>query len=169
MGGVIGGCAGTAEPVAAGPVVVHDDRHVVWTVSKAELKRRGFRLDRADRRLGVLETLPRTSSQWFEFWGQDVVTGAERAEASLHTVRRKVLLKLAPVADKQTELQCRVIVEREYLQPAVVGGSVRVADVLIDRPSGPQGQSSGRSWGYLDDDHALAGDIVRSIAVSLGE
>ena len=57
----------------------------------------------------------------------------------------------------------------EYLQPAVVGGSVRVADVLIDRPSGPQGQSSGRSWGYLDDDHALAGDIVRSIAVSLGE
>ncbi|MCG3128351.1 MAG: hypothetical protein CHACPFDD_03235 [Phycisphaerae bacterium] len=45
-----------------------------------------------DRAAGEITTLPATSAQWFEFWRGDVVGGYQSLEASLHTIRRKVVI-----------------------------------------------------------------------------
>jgi len=53
-----------------------------------------FKLDRVDRRLGVITTLPTTSQQVFEFWRDDVNTTYDLMEATLLTIRRRVEIQL---------------------------------------------------------------------------
>ena len=157
--------------VASGSVVVGADLGHVWQVSQAELRHRGFMLDIVDVRDGEIETFPRTSSGWLEFWGHDVVTPQARAESSLRTIRRTVRLGLKPLSHGQCQLTCRVLVEQFCAGPRRVLGVLRAEYVL-----GSSGwQSLGNSddnrpehWINLGRDTALETAILSSIAETLG-
>jgi hypothetical protein len=168
---VVGG-QGCSEPIATAPepLVVQVEADQVWGACQAELKKRGFRLDRVDRRSGIIETYPLTSKQWFEFWCQDVVTDYDLAESILHTIRRRVTMAVTGEPEDQYRLQCRVAVERLSASPELTSGQVRVRDIF--------GQSAGRiptpsvsetrkkrqpQWLPIGQDHALETDILQSL------
>ena len=69
----------------------------LWEGVKETLRYHGFPLDRVDRRAGVITTMPVTSQQIFEFWRRDVVTWADRWEASLNPIRRWVEVCIQPI------------------------------------------------------------------------
>lgn len=91
---IVTGC--TAPPRGGDPVqqsfqaadAVQRDR--IWTVSADVLRDHGFRIDRFDRRAGIITTRPQTSQQFFEFWRKDVNTPYDWMEASFRTIRRHV-------------------------------------------------------------------------------
>lgn len=70
-----------------------DDQDRIWEQSTDVLRRQGFKIDRYDRRAGVVTTFPQTSGQFFEFWRKDTDTPYDWLEASLRTVRRSVTLE----------------------------------------------------------------------------
>jgi len=170
----VAGCATTVTKPIADCWDVQADPTELWQVCQAELRSRGFRLDRVDRRSGSLKSHPRISSQWFEFWGRDVVTASDWAESSLHTIRRTVELDMTRQAPHCCRLRCRVAVERLTPEPLAVAGSLRLGDVLkltagnlpaLTDPfkdSQPQAQ-----WAPLADDQALAAAILSSIETAL--
>lgn len=97
---IITGC--TAPPRGGDPVQQSfqtadaDQRDRVWTAGADVLREHGFRIDRMDRRAGIITTKPQTSQQFFEFWRKDVDTPYDRLEASFRTVRRYVKLETQP-------------------------------------------------------------------------
>ncbi len=170
------GGMGCSKPVAVAPepliVQVEPDR--IWQLCQAELKKRGFQLDRVDRRSGTIETYPLTSEQWFEFWRQDIVTDRDLAESSLHTVRRKVSMTVLAAPEDHYWLRCRVAVERLSAPLELISGQVRVRDIF--------GQAAGRiptpaiserrkkqppQWLPIGQDHALENAILQDIQQTL--
>jgi len=87
-------------------------RDALWTVSQNVLRRHGYKIDRLDRRAGVITTEPETSQHFFEFWRDDVDTPYDFAEATLRTVRRTVEVHLLPDDDPDTT-DIRVVVRRQ--------------------------------------------------------
>ena len=69
--------------------VADDEIELFWDATLSILRKHGFRPDKQDRAMGVIETLPITSRQWGEFWRQDVADTYSLAHASLHTTQRK--------------------------------------------------------------------------------
>jgi hypothetical protein len=84
----------------------------IWGVAQDVLRRNGFRLDRLDRRAGVITTFPETSQHFFESWRHDVDTPYDFAEASLRTVRRWVEVGLHATPDHGWDLT--LTVHKEY-------------------------------------------------------
>lgn len=77
------------------------------------LRDQGFRLDRVDRRAGVVTTHPETSQHFFEVWRKDVATAYDFWEASLNTIRRTVEITTQPDLMKgNARLTVKVIRER---------------------------------------------------------
>ncbi len=86
---------------------------VIWLAAQDVLRRNNFRLDRVDRRAGLISTQPETSQHFFEFWRHDVDTPYDFAEASLRTVRRSAEVSLTP-AEPGPGWQMGVTVRKEY-------------------------------------------------------
>ena len=59
-----------------------------WDAAIAALGKYRFRVDRADRRAGVITTFPLVGRHWFEFWRRDATTRTDVAEGALHTIYR---------------------------------------------------------------------------------
>lgn len=55
-----------------------------------------FEVVRPDAGPGRIETEPLVGASWFEFWRQDTIGCDQVAEASLHTVLRRVSVSVAP-------------------------------------------------------------------------
>lgn len=168
---LLGGCASHQPAQLDNPMTFHCPSDRLWQQSQAELKSRGFDLDKVDRRHGIIETHPRTSSQWYEFWARDVVTFQSRAEASLHTLRRHVHLEMAADADNQSHLTCRALVARQVIPPSVVSGPARANSILAGTASRMPGLTDPRreqheQWLPLGRDLALEQDILRSLAAA---
>jgi len=167
---VVGGCSSARCGPARGPLILEAKLDDLWDLARQELKRRHFRLDRVDRRVGLIETFPMTSRQWFEFWRRDVVDSGALAESSLQTIRRSVRLKIASAPPRQCTLSCRVTVERlapagsiktssRGVLPMCRAGTARLAAL---EPS-PTTDGHRRQWIPLGNDPALEADILRSI------
>lgn len=167
------GCAAKPAPAPAPsePRVIQGDPYVIWTAGQEELTSRGFLLDRVDRRMGVIETFPATSKQWFECWRNDVAGAEALAESSLQTVRRQVKLQVTQVEPDQLRLECRVAVEKYDSSREIYPGYTRTYNVL--------GNVSGRipllstserrkdkteEWIPLGEDPELQKTILDSIA-----
>jgi hypothetical protein len=91
--GVLGGCAKsrnveTSVPRTVNVAVESAEADRWWEAAQELLRRRGFRLDRVDRRAAVITTLPEVSQHWFEFWRRDVATATDYWQATLNPVRR---------------------------------------------------------------------------------
>lgn len=68
----------------------------LWESVQETLRRHRFRLDRVDRRAGVVTTYPVTSQHFLEFWRHDVDTMPDLWEASWNPLRRWVRIELNP-------------------------------------------------------------------------
>lgn len=166
------GCSKPAS-IPPEPLLVQAEPDQLWQLCQTELKQRGFRLDRVDRRSGMIETYPLTSKQWFEFWRQDVVTDHDVAESSLHTIRRRVYLAVSAQEDRH-RLQCRVAVERLSAPPELTSGQVRVRDIFsqaagrIPTPAvSEKRKKHPPQWVPIGQDHALETDILQALRQTL--
>lgn len=170
---ILVGCASTPPAPVTNPLALACSPDQLWQHSQAELKARGFDLDIVDRRHGVIQSLPRTSSQWYEFWARDVVTDYSRAEASLHTIRRSLRIEMHATSDDQCSITCRAEVERLVAGPANVSGTVRANSVFSNLGGRMPGLSDHpdarrrRQWVSLGRDSALEDDVLRAIAAAV--
>jgi hypothetical protein len=138
----------------------------------ATLSRMHFVVEKADPTAGVIRTKPLTGAQFFEFWRSDNVSPAQMAEASMHTLRRWVELRIQP-SEGQLRIDCTVRVERLSLpanEIASVSQAYRMYSVstpAIQRLElGPE-QQQGLAWIDLGDDPALAERILTRIVESI--
>jgi len=170
--GFLAGCGSLSQKLQESQCdYITGDPAIIWQICQRELKKRGFELDRVDRRSGTIETFPLTSRQWFEFWRQDVVGEAALMESSLHTVRRIVSVQLQPAEGNRSRLQCQVAVERLSASRPSAGGLTRAEDIFSDMISGspalgPQGRGDyrQRQWVPLGRDLSLEKAIMTSIS-----
>ncbi len=86
----------------------------VWEALQETLRRHRFRLDRVDRRAGVITTMPVTSQHLFEFWRHDVDTWPDLWESTLNPLRRWVEVTVAREEDN-TWKTLTVVVHKERL------------------------------------------------------
>jgi len=150
---------------------VTGDPNYIWQICQEQIKRRGFVLDRVDRRQGIISSFPLISKQWFEFWRQDVVTMGDLLESSLHTLRRIIHLEMVAAGQGRCGLSCLVMVERLSTERQVVSGRVRAQEIL--------GRTAGRlpalgrrnseqapleQWLPIGQDRALEARILASIS-----
>lgn len=84
----------------------------VWKDAEDVLRAHGFRLDRTDRRKGLITTHPVGSQHFFEFWRTDVATRRDFWEATLRALRRRVSVAIEPDSTGAS-CQVEVIVRKE--------------------------------------------------------
>jgi hypothetical protein len=90
---------------------VERNYQAVWDAACRVLDDYYFKLDRQDRRAGVITTYPLTGKQWFEFWRKDAVGDEELLENALHTIYRVVKVRITPTADDASRFIASVEVE----------------------------------------------------------
>jgi len=130
----------------------------------------GFRLDRVDPSAGVITTYPETSKQWFEFWRRDVQGADELLEASLHTVRRKLAVRVTPAGEPHRyRVTAEATVERLSLPERQVTASSAALQAFGSRLPTAEGEIEGPQarghWVLLGRDgrleRAVLGEILR--------
>ncbi len=168
------GCQRAGSGAGIGPVRIDAERGHVWQVCQDELRQRGFRLNRVDEREGIIETCPQVSGQWFEVWKNDIVTPAARAAASVHTVRRYVLVHLKATREASVAVECEVYVERLAFLPEEWYGAVRAEDVLREQVRRAhmrnvfyENSQQQMHWIPAGEDRELAGEIYHGIIMGL--
>ena len=159
---VFSGCAATRTSIQNSTITIQGDRDNIWQISQAELKDRGFSLDRVDLRSGVIDTFPMVSKQWFEFWRRDVIGPKAIAESSLHTIRRYIKLQLTEQEKDKFDLHCDVIVQRFTAEPGLTSATLSGQDIL-SATRRQQKKSSKYQWIPIGSDNALANDILTAI------
>lgn len=164
----LSGCGQAQRLDVDNPLTFQCDPDQLWLQSQTELRARGFDLENVDRRAGIIETAPRTSSQWYEFWARDVVTWQGRAESSLHTLRRSVRLQMQADPGNNCQLSCQAMVDREVVAPAVVSGSARANSIFAGAAGRmptlkSPGDQQPSQWVSLGRDSDLEQDILQSI------
>ncbi len=108
-----GGCARHTEPIVPAEQmrVGEPEFAVVWEATTDVLRRYNFKLDRQDRRAGIITTEPLLGRHWFEFWRKDAVTSHSVAEGTAQTIYRTVTVEIAR-SDGQYEPVVRVELTR---------------------------------------------------------
>lgn len=166
LGMLVWGCVGEpVKPSADAFMTAHQESGAIWEVCQRELKGRQFRLDRVDKRSGIIETYPLVSKQWFEFWRNDVVDSYSQSESNLHTVRRKVILKVKSQTSEGHRIQCQVKVERLSSHKIVLTGTARARKIFSYRIT--EQNRKKMQWIPLGRDFALEKSIVASIEKSI--
>jgi len=97
----IGGC-GSVDHVATGELPAHltpreRNFETLWIASRRTLKRYNFKVDRQDRRDGLMTTTALQGSQMFEFWRKDGATWYNRRENTLQPMMRAVKVNVVPI------------------------------------------------------------------------
>jgi len=91
-----------------------DEAEQLWNAIQDTLRDNPFRLDRVDRRAGVITTLPEQSQHILEVWRHDVDTWPDLWEATLNPIRRWVEVTVASSEDAMWS-QVDVAVHKERL------------------------------------------------------
>jgi len=108
----------TAPARAVSPAEKNFD--AVWQASRQTLRKYHFRLDRQDRRAGVLTTEPLTGMHFFEFWRKDAARPADYSESTLQTIYRTATVTIRPTAPKASTYAAKVdVVLRRSSKAAV--------------------------------------------------
>src|SRR5262245_36423646 len=81
------------------PLNSESQRAALWNACLDVLWRHQFEIDLRDVRTGTITTLPETTQNIVEFWRHDVATPYDLMEASMHTVRRWVQIRLLNATD----------------------------------------------------------------------
>lgn len=162
---IITGLTGCHKPVAINnPLSVNAQSDTVWLACKEELRDRGFEIDFQNRKLGIIESRPLISRQWFEFWKKDVVDAGSLARSSTQTTNRIVIINISGENDNQT-VKCTVNVNKQY--SSSIGGSaaVRAEDNYYITTNMLEKKDLDRKtiWQPVGNDSALEQAILRSI------
>ena len=99
-----------SQPAVA--TVTHNGYDQLWEACHGAARWRGFRIDRADYRGGLIVSHPLTSKQAFEVWRRDVVTLPAIAESTLATMRRTARFEITEQADGSFACVPKVVIER---------------------------------------------------------
>jgi hypothetical protein len=153
----------------------------LWTAAEDAAWARLFRIDRRDRRGGVMTTEPLTSAQFFEPWRRDTPGLDQTAESSLATIRRTVRFEFTREGEDSPTFTVtpKVLVER-YSQ-----AENRVSSVVLYRSAFRAGRVSeitpygtretdrgiflpSRYWYPLDRDEELERQIAADIQRKIG-
>ena len=108
----LAGCATYTNPPAGVALAVPADPQfdALWQASIEVLRRYRFRIDRQDRRAGVITTRAMLARHWFEFWRRDAVTTRDVLEGSLQTVYRRATIRIERGKDNPKQYVPRVTV-----------------------------------------------------------
>ncbi|MFQ5414870.1 MAG: hypothetical protein ACE5E6_10475 [Phycisphaerae bacterium] len=88
-----------------------------WRAIQDALRAHGFRLDRVDRRAGIVTTMPETSMHFFEFWRHDVHTRHDLIEATLNPMRRWAEVSVLPEPDGEGARLAVVVHKQRFSGP----------------------------------------------------
>ena len=91
--------------------VQHRSFNRLWTAAEDTAREFGFRLDRKDRRAGILTTEPVTSKQIFELWRCDTGNASQAAQNSLDSYRRFLRFDFTKIPSGYAVVP-RVVIER---------------------------------------------------------
>jgi len=117
----VAGCLGPrrSDYVTSQPVTIENDStraDALWEGIQDALHDRGLKLDRVDRRGGVITSLPVTSQQFFEWWRHDVDTREDFWEATLNPIRRWVEVNVSGDGDRWNDVAV-VVHKQRYSAP----------------------------------------------------
>jgi hypothetical protein len=163
------GCQQPTQPmVPTGVDLSPADFEALWQTSLEVLQRYNFRPDRQDRRAGVITSHPATSGQWFEFWRPEVVGPFNSAEASIHTVRRQVTVRVSPQpADDGCHVSVQVDVYRYSAterQVTTASGALQIFGEKLPTAEGQMGpHQAGVRWVPLGRDDLLEKELLDRI------
>lgn len=109
-----GACVRPAQPTTPTAANVADaDMDSMWDATLSVLRRIEFHPDRQDRATGIIETVPTTTKQIWEFWRQDVADPYSQTLADLQTIQRKAIIRFRKVGEpKQWQVDVEVDVYR---------------------------------------------------------
>jgi hypothetical protein len=109
-----GGCVRPAQPTTPTAANVPDaDLDAIWDATLSVLRRIEWRPDRQDRATGVIETVPATTKQIWEFWRTDVADPYSQTLADLQTIQRKAIVRFRKIGEpKQWQVDVEVDVYR---------------------------------------------------------
>lgn len=96
------------------PVESPDAYDLLFDSAQDILRRNRFSLDRLDRRMGVVTTMPVTSQSVLEPWRHDVDTSSDLWEATLNPIRRWVEVSFVRAEDSAT-VTIEIMVHKERL------------------------------------------------------
>ncbi|UCE62248.1 MAG: hypothetical protein JSU63_11150 [Phycisphaerales bacterium] len=133
----------------------------VWDAVRDTLRRHRFRLDRVDRRAGVITTMPEMSQHFFEFWRKDVATRHDFWEATLNPIRRWVEVRVTRGEDDQWDRLAVLVHKQRLSSPDRQFNSTGAAyqyfgDSLPSTTGLVQVTPEDDRWLTLDDDEAMA-------------
>ena len=96
--GMFSGCAAHTRPVGGRAELSQAQRDfdALWQRTLEVLRRHNFRIDRQDRRAGVVTTRPMTGQYFLEFWRNDAVDAQSLAEGAIQTIYRSPKVTIAP-------------------------------------------------------------------------
>lgn len=101
--------------------VGNTDFDKLWAAAERVSQDYLFKLDRRDRRLGLLTTVPNVSAQWFEPWRREVQTVSDRIESSTFTERRTITWQFRQVSNGWA-VTPKVLVERQSVTEKRISG-----------------------------------------------
>jgi len=85
-----------------------EDFEALWQASRETLRKYHFKLDRQDRRHGIIDTEWMTGMHFFEFWRQDAARPADFAESTIQTIYRKAKVTLGPAEEDPKTYKAKV-------------------------------------------------------------
>jgi len=109
---VVAGLA--CAPKAPLPTTLEGRYDTAWDASLAVLRDYHFRVDRLDRREGVITTYPLTGASWFELHRRDAATDRDAMESTLQTIHRAAEVRLCRSAGGYYFPRVRVRVSRAF-------------------------------------------------------
>lgn len=146
----------------------------LWDKAEEVSRRLLFKIDRRDRRTGVLTTEPMISAQWFEPWRQELKTCNDVANSSIATYRRTIRYEF--VKQGQTySVTPKVLIERQSITERRVSGVLNRLYFRRDRELNASGNREADAGIFIPDtywysvgrDAALEAFLVRQIDSSL--
>lgn len=140
-----------------------------WSHALSAVRHFGYEIDRADPAAGVLVTRPVTSKQWFEFWRIDTLGSDQVAEASLHTIRRQIQVRIqrsGANSDEyaigvQANVQRYSQTERQVTTASSAAQAFAGKLPLVEQPASPA--EAEPHWVDLGRDPTLESAVLRQI------
>ncbi len=119
------------KPFDPGPTTAAEQNfEALWQSARSVLKRRGFELDRQDRRDGVITTYAATSGQFFEFWRKDAATIFSQRENTLQKIMRAAKVSLHRVeGTNRYDLEVEVLMARSNKPPVQISDPSQTTEV----------------------------------------
>jgi len=169
---MVAGCARVPEMRLANPMALTGaDPATAEQVARRVLTEMRFPIEHPSARPGLVTTEPLTGDSWFEFWREDTVGSHQVAESSLHTVRRRVSVSVAPKG-RGCEVLVRVAKERLSAPGAAtdhISGSFSIYEPQ-DSDLRRQDELADTKYQWIDmgRDEALEQRILNRIQTALG-